>query len=147
MEKDNPYIDPALDQAHKLKQIIDKLAVWEARKQKTIESPDYAANKLMSVWNEGEELPEQIEIQKQIDELIYSLTSFKIGHEDDEDWVPEEGTDKITMVKLKKEMAPKPLEPNIIKPSFRIAGTFSENESEKKTVMEIISMAKKFHNS
>ena len=143
MEKNNPYIDAALKQSQNLKQIIDKLAVWEAKKQKTIESPDYADNKLMSFFNEAEEYPVQIELQKQINELIYSLTSFKIGHDDDEDWVPEEGTDKITMVKLKEEMAPKPLEPKIIKPSFRI----SKNESEKNTVMEIIRMAKKFHNS
>ena len=102
MEKmDNPYIDVSLKQARKLKQVIDKLAVWEAKKKKIMDSPDYAANIIDDLFNEQEDYPVQIEIQKQIDELIYTLTSFKIGHDEDEEWVPEDDIEKMTMMKLK----------------------------------------------
>ena len=141
MEQDNPYIDPALKQAQKLKKIIDKLAVWEARKQNIIDSPDYAANQIMSVWNESEDYPEQIEIQKQIDELIYTLTSFKIGHEDDDDWVPEDDTEKMTMIKLKEDKwKPKPLLPKVVKPSFGTA----ENRAITEIMIELIKSSKQF---
>jgi hypothetical protein len=102
MEKmDNPYIDVSLKQARKLKQVIDKLAVWEAKKKKIIDSPDYAADMMGDFFNEQEDYPAQISLQQQIDQLIYGLTSFKIGHEDGEEWVPEDEIDKETFVKLK----------------------------------------------
>ena len=56
MEKmDNPYIDVSLKQARKLKQVIDKLAVWEAKKKKIMDSPDYAANIIDDLFNEQED--------------------------------------------------------------------------------------------
>ena len=103
VQASNPYIDSSLKQARKLKQIIDKLAVWEAKKKKIIDSPDYAADMIGDFFNEQEDYPAQISFQQQIDQLIYGLTSFKIGHEDDEEWVPEDDYDKETFVKLKKE--------------------------------------------
>lgn len=96
---ENPFIDKALSQAKKLKQIIDRLAVYDAEKQKEMDSPDYAVDQLKSFMTE-EDYPDQIGLQKQIDELIYSLTSFKIGY-DNNDWVPEDDVDKMTMMKIK----------------------------------------------
>ena len=101
MEQSNPYIDASLKQARKLKQVIDKLAVWEAKKQNIMNSTDYAADVIGDFMKEQDDYPEQIKVQRQIDRLIYALTSFKIGHEDDEEWVPQDDTEEMTMVKLK----------------------------------------------
>ena len=47
--------------------------------------------------------PVQIDLQKQIDELIYSLTSFKINYDEDE-WVPEDDIEQKTMMRLKESL-------------------------------------------
>ena len=104
-----------------------------------MDSPEYAADVIGDFMKEQEDYPEQIKVQRQIDQLIYALTSFKIGHEDDEEWVPQEDTEEITMVKLKEEKRqPKPIQPIIVKPAF---GT-PDNETIKGTIKEIIKMAK-----
>ena len=99
---ENPYIDKAMNRARKLKSIIDKLAVWEAHKQKEMDSTDYAANQITSFMNE-DDYPVQIDLQRQFDELIYSLTSFKINYDEDE-WVPEDDIEKMTMMRLKESL-------------------------------------------
>ena len=63
---ENPYIDQALNRAKKLKKVIDKLSVWEANKQKELDSTDYAADRIKSFVNE-DDYPVQIDLQKQID--------------------------------------------------------------------------------
>ena len=99
---ENPCINKALTRARKLKSIIDKLAVWEAHKQKEMDSSDYPANQITSFMNE-DDYPVQIDLQKQIDELIYSLTSFKINYDEDE-WVPEDDIEQKTMMRLKESL-------------------------------------------
>ena len=99
---ENPYIDKALKRTRKLKSIKDKLAVWEANKKKELDSTDYAANQITSFMNE-DDYPVQIDLQKQIDELIYSLTSFKINYDEDE-WVPEDDIEQKTMMRLKESL-------------------------------------------
>ena len=99
---ENPYIDQALNRAKKLKIILDKLAVWEANKQKELDSTDYAADRIKSFVNE-DDYPVQFDLQKQIDELIYSLTSLKINYDEDE-WVPEDDVQQMTVMRLKESL-------------------------------------------
>ena len=99
---ENPYIDKALNRARKLKSIIDNLAVWESNKQKKMDSTDYAANQITSFMNE-DDYPVQIDLQRQFDELIYSLTSFKKNYDEDE-WVPEDDVQQMTMMRLKESL-------------------------------------------
>ena len=99
---ENPYTDRALVQAKKLKKVIDKLAVWEANKKKELDSTDYAADQIQTFMNE-DDYPVQIDLQKQIDELIYSLTSLKINYDEDE-WVPEDDIEQMTMMRLKESL-------------------------------------------
>ena len=99
---ENPYIDQALNRAKKLKKLIDNLAVWEANKKKELDSTDYAADQITSFMNE-DDYPVQIDLQKQIDELIYSLTSLKINYDEDE-WVPEDDIEQMTMMRLKESL-------------------------------------------
>ena len=99
---ENPYTDRALVQAKKLKKVIDKIAVWEANKKKALDSTDYAADRIKSFMNE-DDYPVQIDLQKQIDELIYSLTSLKINYDEDE-WVPEDDIEQMTMMRLKESL-------------------------------------------
>ena len=99
---ENPYTDRALVQAKKLTKVIDKLAIWEANKQKSLDSTDYAADQIQTFMNE-EDYPVQIDLQKQIDELIYSLTSLKINYDEDE-WVPEDDIEQMTMMRLKESL-------------------------------------------
>ena len=99
---ENPYIDKALNRARKLKTIIDKLAIWEAKKKKELDSTDYAANQITSFMNE-DDYPVQIDLQRQIDELIYSLTSFKLNYDADE-WVPEDDVQQMTMMRLRESL-------------------------------------------
>ena len=47
-----------------------------------------------------DDYPVQIDLQKQIDELIYSLTSLKINYDEDE-WVPEDDVQQMTVMRLK----------------------------------------------
>ena len=105
-------MDKALNRARKLKSIIDKLAVWEANKQKEMDSTDYAANQITSFMNE-DDYPVQIDLQKQIDELIYSLTSFKINYDEDE-WVPEDDIEQYDYDETERiPLKPQPI-PQII---------------------------------
>jgi hypothetical protein len=50
-----------------------------------------------------DDYPVQIDLQKQIDELIYSLTSLKINYDEDA-WVPEDDIEKMTMMRLKESL-------------------------------------------